>query len=385
MTLSYQFAAVAGTLEVANEILLAAKHIFGDIIVGNPYSFSDDIEKIDAELFLCFTSRVSELAKSVPVEKILGIEMVPSPHFCVQMATLQSDEKRWVFCNSRSSAGVIVEYCRKYGMPIDRFDYATEDIAEPEFIAILRNAKFVVGVAPLVSPGKIFHQRYGQYLRADCEIFAIDRILAPDSIAAINQWLNRSHIEHKEMAKLMGKDIQRLEQEIAESRKLQRKLEYENSHDILTGFYNRRFFEAAVEQLDNDRYFPIAVIVIDLDCLKYINDVLGHSEGDAALREAALIIREGIGANHLIARIGGDEFVILLKETSESEVHRMIARMREMVRRLDGKKYHFAFNISVGYAFADCEYIPMRELIKTADKAMYKDKMTHLKRMPLRQ
>lgn len=385
MNLSYQFAAVAGTLEVANEILLAAKHIFGDIIIGNPYSFSDDIEKIDADLFLCFTSRVSELAKLVPVEKVLGIEMIPSPQFCVQMATLQSDEKRWIFCNSRISAGVIVDYCSKNGMPVDRFDYATEDIAEPELIAILRNAKIIVGVAPLVSPGKIFHQRYGQYLRADCKIFAIDRILTPDSIAALNQWLNRWHIDHKERAKLREKDIQRLEQEIAESRRIQQKLEYENSHDILTGFYNRRFFEATVEQMDIDCYFPSAVIVIDLDCLKYINDVLGHAEGDAALREAALIIREGIGASHIIARIGGDEFAVLLKETAESEVHRMIARMRELVRRIDGKKYHFAFNISIGYAFSDCEYIPMRELIKIADKAMYKDKMTHLKRTSLRQ
>ncbi len=84
----------------------------------------------------------------------------------------------------------------------------------------------------------------------------------------------------------------------------------------MTGLYNRRFYEEKVRKLNTERNFPISLIIGDVNGLKLINDVFGHLKGDELLQKAALAIRNSCRSDEIIARWGGDEFVILLPKTT---------------------------------------------------------------------
>lgn len=382
MNIPVKIAVVAGSLAVAEELLSSIQQIFGDSIIGTPYSFGDQISEQSADLFICFISRKPELVKSIPLNKVIGVEMIPSPKCCVKLATLPSNETRWVFCNSRRSAKVIVDFCCETGLSTDRFDYATfEDIPEQELLSILGQAKYIVGVSSLVSPDKILYQRYAQYLRPDCEVIAVNRILSPTSVAAINQRLTSCPASKTGTPIAdcpMKVNLEKLKQEVANGKMVQERLEYENSHDPLTGLYNRRHLELVIEQLPKNCSLPLAVISLDFDRLKFINDTYGHDEGDTALIEAANIISQSIGPNHIVARVGGDEFVAILQGTDEEAVSNILAKLFDLVRTSNRKQSRFPINLSIGYAIAT-SYTPIRQLLKSADSAMYKEKASNAK------
>lgn len=381
MKASYRLAMVAGSTAIADEVLSLITQIYGDIIAVKPLIAADQYSEQDADLFICFTTLLADMVKKIPAYKLLGIDMLPSPRCCIKLATLPSDTKRWVFCSSRLSAKTLLEHCHANGISTELFDFATfEDTPAQTLAKILADAKYIVGAAAFVAPAGVLHQRYGQFLQPDCEVIAIDRILAPHSIAAINQWLTaRLQSEAHSHARCpMRENYERLKQEVTERKHIQERLEYENNHDELTGLYNRRFLTSAIDRLAGTGCLPLAVISIDLDRLKHINDTYGHHEGDSAIIEAASIISRCTGSNGIVARVGGDEFVALLPNTTEAELRRIIASLFEEARKSNSQNRRFPISLSVGYAISE-SYVPPRQLIKTADEAMYKDKISSSK------
>ena len=113
------------------------------------------------------------------------------------------------------------------------------------------------------------------------------------------------------------------------------RIEYLSFHDSLTGLYNRRFFEEEIRRLDIDRNLPISIIMGDVDNLKLTNDVFMHASGDELLKKAAEVIKNACRADDIIARWGGDEFIILLPKTGVDETEKIIARIKE---ELDGEQ-----------------------------------------------
>ena len=101
--------------------------------------------------------------------------------------------------------------------------------------------------------------------------------------------------------------------DITDRKQTEKKLRFLSFHDALTGLYNRGYFEEEMERLKSSRQFPVSIITCDLDDLKQINDSLGHDTGDQAIKAAANILRSNVFRKEdVVARIGGDEFVILL-------------------------------------------------------------------------
>jgi PAS domain S-box-containing protein len=109
--------------------------------------------------------------------------------------------------------------------------------------------------------------------------------------------------------------------DITERKEFEEKLQYQSTHDNLTGLYNRSYYEAEMVRLQRSRLFPISLIVVDVDGLKKVNDTQGHNVGDVLLRQAAQVMQTTFRPEDMIARIGGDEFVVIRCANSRSAIN----------------------------------------------------------------
>jgi diguanylate cyclase (GGDEF)-like protein len=152
----------------------------------------------------------------------------------------------------------------------------------------------------------------------------------------------------------------------------ERALEHQATHDPLTHLPNRRQF---VERLRDHLALGTACVLLfcDLDDFKSINDRFGHETGDELLVEVAHRLRACAGPPHVVSRFGGDEFVVLLIESTPDEIESIRACINTELRRPFERAYGSVVGVSVGVAQADGERDP-EQLIKNADRAMYRVK-----------
>ena len=153
----------------------------------------------------------------------------------------------------------------------------------------------------------------------------------------------------------------------------QRQLSYEASHDPLTGLFNRSGYEAFMDNADQDH---IALLIIDIDQFKAINDTYGHDVGDRILKRVAEILTHSFRSVDAICRVGGDEFVVVMTRANSS-MHQLvinkIARANSLLQ--DPQDGLPKTSLSVGVAFSDREN-PQGDIFKDADTALYHVKET---------
>jgi len=148
--------------------------------------------------------------------------------------------------------------------------------------------------------------------------------------------------------------------------------------DELTGLYNRRRFFVLTEQylkLSVRTKKKLLLLFIDMDNLKWINDHHGHNEGDQALIDLANILRKTFRESDIVARIGGDEFVVLSEPTDENS-EAVLARLYENIKDHNAKRSrHYDLSISVGMTQFDPKHpVSIDELLSKADALMYVQK-----------
>jgi two-component system, cell cycle response regulator len=152
------------------------------------------------------------------------------------------------------------------------------------------------------------------------------------------------------------------------------------SKDALTGLYNKKFF---MDQLQKDFSYavrhaePTSLIIFDIDEFKSINDTHGHVAGDMVLRNLALLISASLRTEDLFARIGGEEFAVVLRGMDEKRGHLLAGRIRRAVEtaRFTWKGTHIRVTISLGVTtlFGD-NYVDPAEFLRAADEFMYEAK-----------
>ena len=150
-------------------------------------------------------------------------------------------------------------------------------------------------------------------------------------------------------------------------------LTYTSIHDSLSGLFNRAYFDSESARLARGRVMPISVVMADIDNLKACNDTIGHSAGDALIKATARVLIESFRAEDIIARIGGDEFAILLPGVDTEQVETAVERVREAVAKLPPLENGFLFSISLGQATSETPE-GLDDAIKRADQDMYKNK-----------
>ncbi|MBN2898481.1 MAG: diguanylate cyclase [Clostridia bacterium] len=160
------------------------------------------------------------------------------------------------------------------------------------------------------------------------------------------------------------------------------KIEYLSYHDQLTGLYNRRFYEEERRRLDISRNLPFSTVMMDVNGLKLSNDAFGHILGDQLLQCVAEVIKEEFRADDILARVGGDEFVVLLPKTSEAEVAHIVSRVMERMQyeRIDV----LSVSVSMGWATKTEMIQDIEDVFTKAEEMMYSRKLIESKAMRLK-
>ena len=173
---------------------------------------------------------------------------------------------------------------------------------------------------------------------------------------------------------------QSLELEIQERRKIENKLLYDALHDSLTDLPNRNLFIDRVDQVlrhakrhHNDKF---AILFIDLDRFKIINDSLGHLVGDQLLINFATLLNQCVRNNDTVARLGGDEFTILLESIEDiTQAIQIAERIQDKLKsELPSTNSNFCTSASIGIVIGNHRYENASELLRDADLAMYQAK-----------
>jgi diguanylate cyclase len=173
-------------------------------------------------------------------------------------------------------------------------------------------------------------------------------------------------------SKVYGSTIYSAARDVTEKLEREKRVEYLSYHDVLTGLFNRRFMEEEIKRLDKQRNLPISIIMGDVNKLKLMNDAFGHEKGDELLIKSASAIQRGCRSGDLIARWGGDEFMIYLPSTGYGEAQKVVLRILENCSVED--VCNMDVSISFGLATKTCEDERIPDIMKLAEEEMYKMK-----------
>lgn len=161
--------------------------------------------------------------------------------------------------------------------------------------------------------------------------------------------------------------------DMTNQRLYQRQIEYLSYHDQLTGLSNRRKFEEEMKRLDQEQYFPLCIMIADVNGLKLINDSFGHKAGDQLLVKFAEVLREKVPQDNLVSRIGGDEFVLLLPNIKQGYVDELYKQIQADCEKEWVKEINLSVSLGWGIKYHIEEDI--NAILKSAEDSMYKRKL----------
>jgi diguanylate cyclase (GGDEF)-like protein len=214
--------------------------------------------------------------------------------------------------------------------------------------------------------------RMGSLMASESALSGFER--RQDEVGTIMTYFNKMLVTIEHQAAEINTFATRLDAAYKELESTNARLKETSFKDEVTGLYNRRFFSLRLEEeLSRYRRFnhPVSVVLLDLDGFKAVNDEFGHTVGDVTLRDVAQILMKHSRGINVVSRYGGDEFAVLLVETSKAGARLYADRIREVVA-----KYPFSHGKIVTASFGvaslpDDEAGTAEDLFRAADEALY--------------
>lgn len=191
--------------------------------------------------------------------------------------------------------------------------------------------------------------------------------------------LDGRHYYEARMVKSNGNEVVAIIRDITEAKNNRIYIEYLSYHDQLTGLYNRHFYEDEIKRLDTEINLPMTIALLDVNGLKLTNDAFGHLAGDKLLKNVADLLKRNCRLSDVIARIGGDEFIILFPKTTSVEVSKIVKCIYK-----EASEMHFdniVLSVSIGWDTKTSMKQSMNELFVKAEDHMYRKKLVESQSM----
>ena len=153
----------------------------------------------------------------------------------------------------------------------------------------------------------------------------------------------------------------------------QRQIEYLSYYDQLSGLYNRRYYEKELEKLKTESALPLAVLFVDINGLKIINDAFGHEKGDALIQHISKVLSQNKRAQDVISRVGGDEFIVLMPNTEQLYIKHYIKEISRDIANVD--TMGIEATISYGWDIQHALNQNIFDVLKSAEDMMYQNKV----------
>lgn len=161
--------------------------------------------------------------------------------------------------------------------------------------------------------------------------------------------------------------------DFTEKKKRKEMVKFLSYHDQLTGIYNRHYFEDKIDEFNKEEYIPVSLIMADVNGLKLANDAFGHVTGDLLLKTVTRIIQTHCRPGDIFSRVGGDEFVVLLPHTTETQVESIVRSIRNEIK--DVFINNLEVSISFGWDTKSQKDKYMKDVYKKAEDYMYQHKL----------
>ena len=177
--------------------------------------------------------------------------------------------------------------------------------------------------------------------------------------------------------KLSGDRYLGFSTDITDRKNAEEELIFLSNRDFLSGLYNRRYFESELKRADSNQDLPLSVIIGDINGVKLINDAFGHAEGDRLIVECADIIKKCCRESDTLARIGGDEFGIILPNTDGAAALKVLTGIQAALKAFDllEKNDHIQHSVSLGYGTKKSPNEDVVQIVKIAEEYMYQRKL----------
>ncbi len=163
---------------------------------------------------------------------------------------------------------------------------------------------------------------------------------------------------------------------IQDRKELETKLEELSFYDSLTSLFSSNYYHKQEKRLNEVDDSSIGVIICDLDNLKKINDSLGHTYGDRLLINFGNLLKREFDMDTVNARFGGDEFVILIENTSEDSVKNTYLGLQQSIEQFNKSNQTMPIHVSIGWAYSKTSLGVMGKVFNIADNMMYKNKLS---------
>lgn len=230
---------------------------------------------------------------------------------------------------------------------------------------------------------KPFSELFGQQNRERLQS-VFNQVLQQGTLKGIEFYVDNGYTRQHYEARLFPSELDEvfaIVRDITERKMAEEQLIYYSMFDPLTNLYNRAYFEKEMHRFQNDYRGSLGLIICDVDNLKLVNDNFGHDAGDKLLIEIASVLRQSLRKNDVIARIGGDEFAVLLPDSDTEAVESTCTRIRSALKNYNSRSPLFPLSVSLGYSIRFNNNKRMDDIFKEADDNMYREKFIHHSRL----